>query len=210
MTRYASRSVASLASVTPVTSSAFALLAAAFSPSTARAVTFNAGGAIGYESMRGEGNNENLAGPGLQGHFLAEVTKLAGATGLLLGANAGYLSVEGDDGNTNTAVRAWSVGPALGLNVPVAQRFSLQVLLGYDFGIAGEVSTKVGQGTKVSRETENFGRFAHEWRGLFDVTNDFGVGFGLDWTAGSTDVADINADFDFRTFGFKGVLNYQF
>ncbi len=177
----------------------------------ARAATVMGGGAVSYESIRPEGfDDENLGGFGISGLFQADVTKIAGPTGLLLGAEFQYFSVSGEAGNTEVEWTQGTFGPFFGLNVPVAARFTLQTTLGYDFGVSGEYSTKVGAGTEISRDTESFGRVRHDWRGVFDVTANMGVGFGLGFHSGSTELADVSGEVDFRGWGMKGVFLYTF
>lgn len=178
---------------------------------TAFAATFSAGGMGSYESIRTEGfDDENLGGIGVSALFQADVTRLSGQTGLLLGAELQYFSVEGEANNTNVEWSQSTFGPFLGLNVPITSNFRLQTTLGYDFGVSGEFSTKVGEGTTISKDTESFGRVRHEWRGVFDVNNNIGVGFNVGWHAGSTELADTNGVLDYRGWAMKGVFLYTF
>ena len=185
-------------------------------PAKALAVTYAVGGTLSYESIRPEGfydenfDDENLGGLGIAGLFQAEVTKLGGSTGLLLGAEIERFSTEGEERNNKYEFTQTTFGPFLGLSVPVAPRFTLQTTLGFDFGVSGEFSRKISSGLTLSRKTESFGRVTHDWRGIFDVTPNVGVGFGLGWHAGSTELADLNYETDFRGWGMKGVFLYTF
>jgi hypothetical protein len=175
------------------------------------AISFSAGGLASYESIRPEGfNDENLGGVGVSALFQADVTKLSGQTGLLLGAEVQFMSLEGEANNTKVEWTQATFGPFLGISVPVNARFSLQTTLGYDFGVSGEFSEKIGEGTEISKDTESFGRVRHDWRGVFGVTNAIGVGFGVGWHAGATDLADTAGSRDFRGWGMKGVFLYDF
>jgi hypothetical protein len=179
-------------------------------PAEARAVAFSGGGTLGYESIRAEGSgDENLGGLGVSGEFQAEVSKLSGATGFLLGARLKYFDVEGEDDGVTTELNEFAFGPFLGLRVPVADRFSIQTLLGYDFGLTGEISYE-GQRRDFDRDTESFGRVFHEWRGIYEATGQLGVGFGLGWSGGKTEVEDTSGELDFRGWGFGGVFLYSF
>lgn len=175
------------------------------------AATFSVGGMASYESVRPEGfDDENLGGLGVSALFQADVTKLSGQTGLLLGAEFQYMSVDGESNNVKIEWTQATFGPFLGLTVPVTPRFSLQTTLGYDFGVSGELSQKVGEGTEISKDTESYGRVRHDWRGIFEVTNNIGVGLDLGWHAGSTELADTDGVYDFRGWGMKGVFLYTF
>ena len=193
--------------------SGLVLAGIAFSQESRAAVKVSVLGMGGYETVRFS-KDSDMNGFGLGAAAQVNAVDLTAGTDLLLGAALKYYSVSAKVNSVDYSLSQLIFAPFIGVSIKANPKFTLESTLGYDFGLSGKYAFKVN-GTEVSKDTKSYSSVTHEWRGIFNVNQQLGVGLGLAWQAGTVEVPvqsrnNESYESDFRGFAARVLVGFTF
>ena len=188
-------------------------LAVATFSQEALAVKASVVGNGGYETIRFS-KDLSMNGFGLGAAVEVNAIDLTAGTDFLLGAALKYYSVSTKVNSVDFSMSQLIFGPYLGVSIKANPKFTISSTLGYDFGLSGKFASKAN-GVEVSKDTKSYSSVTHEWRGVFNVAPQAGVGIGLGWQAGTVEIpvlanTNTTSESDFRGFALRVLGAFTF